>query len=60
MNKEIDDNYACELEMEGGYHGHPYPQKFVRAPKSQFPSKPPVHEGKEIPNSKAMKMSLGK
>ena len=59
MNKETDDNYACELEMNGGYHGHPYPQKFVRAPKSQYPDKAPSH-GKEVPHNKVMKMCLGK
>jgi hypothetical protein len=43
------DLHACNLELEGGYHGHPYPQKFVRADKSQYPGKPPAHPGKEVP-----------
>ncbi len=55
--KEVNDNKACSLELSGGYHGHPYPQKFVRAPKSQYPSTP-VHAGKETPHNEAMKITL--
>jgi hypothetical protein len=57
--KEADDNYACSLELKGGYHGHPYPQKFVKAPLSQHPSKAPS-SGKETPHSEAMRISMGK
>lgn len=34
---------ACNLEMPNGLHGIDYPQKFVRAPLSQHPSKSPEH-----------------
>ncbi len=58
--KDSTDNRACELELEGGYHGHSYPQKFVRAPLSQHPS-PAPSGGKEVPkNAEAMKISLGR
>jgi len=56
---EDNDNYACYLELEGGYHGHPYPQKFVRAPLSQHPS-PAPSKGKEMPYTEAMKISMGR
>lgn len=54
--------YTCGLEMKGGLSKEiDYPQKFVYAPKSQFPGKPPAHVGKEVPKERlAMKMSLGK
>jgi len=55
--KEADDNYACSLELKGGYHGHPYPQKFVKAPLSQHPS-PAPSSGKETPKSEAMRITL--
>lgn len=58
MNKEVFEEHTCSLEMAGGYHGHPYPQKFVRAPKSQYPGKPPAHPGKETPQSEAMTITL--
>lgn len=57
--KEEYENYACELELKGGYHGHPYPQKFVKAPLSQHPS-PAPSSGKETPHSEAMRISMGK
>lgn len=57
MNKEIDDLHVCGLEMKGGYHGHPYPQKFVKAPLSKHPSKAPS-SGKEKPHSKAMHITM--
>lgn len=60
MSKEIFETHTCSLEMAGGYHGHPYPQKFVRADKSQFPGKPIAHAGKEMPNGEAIKITLGK
>lgn len=61
MNKEIDENYTCSLEMKGGLESDiDYPQKFVRAPKSQFPGKPPAHPGKETPHTEAMKITMGK
>ena len=49
----------CGLELKGGYHGHPYPQKFVRCDKSQFPSTP-NHPGKEMPMTDAIRITLGK
>lgn len=59
MNKEIDENYACSLELKGGYHGHPYPQKFVRAPNQ---GKYPCNYAAEKVNANdhAMKISMGK
>lgn len=58
---EDKDNYACELEMKGGLSPEiKYDQNFVRAPKSQFPGKPPAHAGKETPHTEAMKISLGR
>ena len=56
---ESSDNYTCGLDMAGGYHGHPYPQKFVKAPLSQHPS-PAPSSGKETPNSEAMRITMGK
>lgn len=56
---EDKEEYACELELKGGYHGHPYPQKFVKAPQSQHPSPAPSH-GKETPNSEAMRITMGR
>jgi len=53
------EKYTCSLEMEGGYHGHPYPQKFVKAPESQHPSKAPS-SGKEVPKSEVMDMCMCK
>lgn len=58
--KDSTELHTCGLEMKGGLASNiDYPQQFVRAPKSQFPSKPPAHAGKEIPNSKAMRITLG-
>lgn len=59
MEKEISVEYACELDLPGGYHGHPYPQKFVKAPLSAHPSKSPS-QGKEMPYTEAMSISMGK
>lgn len=59
MMKEEKDNHACNLGLPGGYHGHPYPQKFVKAPLSQHPSKAPSH-GKEMPHTEALKITMGK
>lgn len=56
--KDSTELHTCGLEMKGGLNGIDYPQKFVRAPKSQFPGKPPAHPGKEIPNSKAMRITM--
>lgn len=57
---EDKDEYACYLEMPAGLHGVNYPQKFVRAPLSQHPSKSPS-SGKEIPSdSLALKMAMGR
>lgn len=53
--KEEAENYACSLEMEGGYHGHPYPQKFVKAKQSEHPSPAPSH-GKSVNSAEVMKM----
>lgn len=52
---EENDQYACELELKGGYHGRPYPQKFVKAPESQHPS-PAPSKGKEVPHGTVMAM----
>ena len=53
--------HTCSLEMKGGLEADvDYPQKFVYAPKSQFPGKPPAHPGKEMPYTEAMKMTMGK
>lgn len=60
MNKEVFEMHTCNLEMNGGYHGRPYPQKFVYPDKSQFPGKPITHKGKEMPRGDAIKMTLGK
>lgn len=60
MNKEAFDKYTCGLEMEGGYHGHPYPQKFMHAPKSCYPEKN-SKQGEAVPASAhAMKISMGR
>lgn len=32
MVKEEFDLHTCNLALPGGYHGHPYPQKFVKHP----------------------------
>lgn len=59
--KDSTELYTCSFEMKGGLNGIDYPQKFVRAPKSQFPGKPPAHMGKEVPvNDKGMKMTMGR
>lgn len=51
---EEKDNHACFLELQGGYHStHPYPQKFVKAPLSQHPSKAPSQE-KEVSHHEVM------
>lgn len=50
---------ACNLDIQGGYHGHPYPQKFVRAPLSKHPS-PAPESGKKMPHSESMKICMGK
>jgi len=57
--KDATDLHTTGLEMEGGLEStiH-YPQKFVRAPKSQYPGKPIAHPGKEIPHSEAMTITL--
>jgi hypothetical protein len=57
--KDSTDLHIQGLEMEGGYHGHPYPQHFIHAPKSQFPDKSP-HKSMDVPNTHAMKISMGK
>ena len=57
--KDSTELHTCGLEMKGGLNGINYPQSFVRAPKSLFHSEPPAHPGKETPNNRAMKMSLG-
>lgn len=49
------DLHTCSLEMEGGYHGHSYPQKFVKAPESQHPSKSP-NSGKKVDEKEVMAM----
>ncbi len=59
--KDSTELYTCSLEMKGGLASNiDYPQHFVRAQKSQFPGKPPAHPGKEIPNSEAMRITMGK
>jgi hypothetical protein len=60
--KDSTELYTCSLEMKGGLEaGIDYPQKFVRAPKSQFPGKPIAHPGKEMnANDEAMKISMGR
>ena len=57
MNKEAFDLHTCSLEMEGGYHGHPYPRKFVRAKQSQHPS-PAPSSGKECHHEEVMRMTM--
>jgi hypothetical protein len=55
--KEVDEKHICGLDMQGGLASNiKYPQQFVKAPKSQYPSTP-SHPGKEIPNSEAMKIT---
>jgi hypothetical protein len=57
--KDSTELHTCGLEMKGGLASNiDYSQKFVRAPKSQFPGKPPAHEGKETPYNKAMAITL--
>jgi len=57
--KEVNENYTCGLELEGGYHGHPYPQKFVKA-KSEHPY-PCNYSAQEMPkNTEVMKITMGK
>lgn len=57
---EDKDEYACYLEMPAGYHGHPYSQKFVKAPLSQHPSKSPS-EGKKMPEgTETMRITMGR
>ncbi len=55
--KDSTEMHTCGLEMKGGLNGIKYPQDFVKAPKSQYPSTP-AHVGKEIPNSEAMRITL--
>lgn len=55
--KEMDEKYACGLELEGGYHGHHYSQKFVKAPMSLHPPKSP-NSGKEVSASETMKATI--
>ena len=55
--KDSTDMHICGLEMEGGYHGHPYPQKFVKAPAALHPPKSP-NSGKEVSASEVMKATL--
>lgn len=56
--KDSTELHTCGLEMKGGLNGINYPQKFVRAPKSQYPSTP-AHPGKETPiNSEAMRITM--
>jgi hypothetical protein len=57
MNKEAFEKHTCGLDMEGGYHGHPYPQKFVIAPRSEHPSPAPSN-GKECHPSEVMSMVM--
>ena len=50
---------AVGLELAPGLNGIRYDQKFVRAPKSAYPTKASPN-GKEVPvNDPAMKMSCG-
>ena len=56
--KDSTDLHIQGLEMKGGLNGVDYPQKFVKAPKSAFPSKPPKAESAKV-NDPAMKMSCG-
>lgn len=55
--KDSTELYACSLEMKGGYHGHPYPQKFVKCPESQHPS-PSPSSGKECSPREVMYMVM--
>lgn len=59
MEKETNKK-ACFLDMPNGLENKSsYLQKFVRAPKSDYPLKAPS-QGKEVPaNNEAMKISLG-
>lgn len=50
---------TCGLELQGGYHGHPYPQTFVRAPKSDYPMKA-SSQGKAVSQHEIMSMCMGK
>lgn len=54
---ESNEEYTCGLDMKGGLNGVRYEQKFVKAPKSEYPMK--SKEGKEVANHEAMKISLG-
>ncbi len=56
MSKEAFDLHTCGLEMAGGYHGHPYPQKFVKA-KSEAPF-PCNYEAEKVDKAKVMKETL--
>ena len=59
MNKEADDKHTAFLELSGGLNGIDYPQKFVKAPLSAYPTKP-SSQGKAVPvNAEAMKISEG-
>lgn len=51
--------YTCGLEMKGGLSKEiNYPQQFVRADKSDFPSKAP--KDKANLHVEAMRISMGK
>lgn len=56
--KDSSEMYTCELEMKGGLNGIDYPQKFVRAPLSQHPSKAPSN-GKAVPKNNEAFSVLG-
>jgi hypothetical protein len=57
MKKEEFDLHTASLEMAGGYHGHPYPQKFVKA-KSEHPY-PCNYEAEKVNHKEAMNVTLG-
>jgi hypothetical protein len=59
MSKEVNEK-ACFLDMPNGLEDKSsYLQKFVKAPKFDYPMKA-SSEGKEVPvNNEAMKISLG-
>jgi len=55
--KDSTEMYTCGLEMKGGLNGIDYPQDFVKAPKSQYPSTP-AHPGKEAPSLQSMMKAM--
>lgn len=56
--KDSTELHTANLEMKGGLNGIDYPQNFVRAPKSAFPT-PAPKDANNVANDLAMKVTMG-